>query len=347
MLYRLGRYGGLGPLPPCWRTTYRGYVPSFGVGERRRHCTVTSMGSSSPAIKGTSTRAMLGLLSGKTSSLPGRRPSRSVDAACRAAEVAAEMRLVVMDALTNACTIAAPQARACEGEEGLALLTAAEELSVAGLLALTAPIRRVLLHEWLGACARPRARAPRYSQWSPCSPGKAQVKGIWPGACVSAKCMTAYSSRVGLGPRRRRCRSSLAARRPRRGEMGGYTVTAEWVDRYEAPDVSVEAYVDAACLEGRLEVRAPRPGDRLRPLGGPGTRRLKDVFVDKKVPARQRASLPLVVCGGRIVWVCGVVVAEEGRITAETTGIVRLRLNAARDTGSVDGSSHDGEGCPG
>lgn len=349
MLYRLGRYGGLGafaamlahdlpwvrPLLRCRREETALYCCEHGLEFAR------DQGNFYPGYARTAIRE--DVLPPWEAALPG-----AVDAACRAAEVAAEMRLVVMDALTNACTIAAPQARAREGEEGLALLTAAEELSVAGLLALTAPIRRVLLHEWLGACARPAgSRASVLAVESLLSregSGERHLAGDLRVCKVYDRLFLEGGARPAQAPLPL---EPLPLAVPGEVRWGGYTVTAEWVDRYEAPDVSVEAYVDAACLEGRLEVRAPRPGDRLRPLGGPGTRRLKDVFVDKKVPARQRASLPLVVCGGRIVWVCGVVVAEEGRITAETTGIVRLRLNAARDTGSVDGISHDGEGCPG
>jgi len=118
------------------------------------------------------------------------------------------------------------------------------------------------------------------------------------------------------------------------------------VGRYAAPDVSAEAYVDAASLEEPLEVRGPIPGDRLRLLGAPGTRKLHDVLVDKRVPARERARWPLVVCGGRIVWVCGVAVTEEGRITRETTGFVRFGLSPGRGTDRPGGPGGSREECP-
>jgi tRNA(Ile)-lysidine synthase len=62
----------------------------------------------------------------------------------------------------------------------------------------------------------------------------------------------------------------------------------------------------------------------VRPFGAPGTRKLHDIFVDLRVPAAQRAGWPLVVTGERIVWVCGLVQAEEGRIGPQTKEIIRL-----------------------
>ncbi len=53
-------------------------------------------------------------------------------------------------------------------------------------------------------------------------------------------------------------------------------------------------------------------------------------MVDLRVPAGMRASTPLVVCGDRIIWVCGLVVAEEGRIARDTTSVVRFSLSRNR-----------------
>ena len=59
-----------------------------------------------------------------------------------------------------------------------------------------------------------------------------------------------------------------------------------------------------------IEVRNFRSGDRTVPLGMEGTKKLKSVFVDKKVPSFLRDRLPLFLCNGRIIWAGGVVVSE-------------------------------------
>ena len=54
------------------------------------------------------------------------------------------------------------------------------------------------------------------------------------------------------------------------------------------------AYLDPAATGPTLTVRAWRPGDRVRPLGLGGTRKVQDIFVDRKVPRALRGRIPLV-----------------------------------------------------
>jgi tRNA(Ile)-lysidine synthetase-like protein len=55
-----------------------------------------------------------------------------------------------------------------------------------------------------------------------------------------------------------------------------------------------------------LTVRSRRNGDRLRPVGRGGSRKLQDLLVDRKVPARERDRVPIVTDrDGRILWVVG------------------------------------------
>jgi len=60
--------------------------------------------------------------------------------------------------------------------------------------------------------------------------------------------------------------------------------------------------VDGRLLDCRLIVRPPRAGDRLRPAGmGGRSKRLAALFVDAKVPVRERPRTPLLVADGEIV----------------------------------------------
>ena len=54
------------------------------------------------------------------------------------------------------------------------------------------------------------------------------------------------------------------------------------------------------------EVRSPRPGDRVVPLGGVGRRPLRRLFMEARVPRTDRASYPVVARGATILWVPGV-----------------------------------------
>lgn len=62
------------------------------------------------------------------------------------------------------------------------------------------------------------------------------------------------------------------------------------------------AVFDAGLLPGPLVVRTRRPGDRLYPVGMAGSKKLQDIFVDAKVPRRQRDRLPLIGSGDELLW---------------------------------------------
>ncbi len=78
---------------------------------------------------------------------------------------------------------------------------------------------------------------------------------------------------------------------------------------------------------GPLRVRSRRPGDRFRPLGLGGQKKLQDYFVDRKIDRHRRDQVPLVVDDrDRIVWVAGLGIDEAFRVTDPAQAVVILRL---------------------
>ena len=49
----------------------------------------------------------------------------------------------------------------------------------------------------------------------------------------------------------------------------------------------------------------------MRPVGGRGSRKLQDIFVDARVPREDRDAWPLVFAGERLAWVPGVALDAE------------------------------------
>jgi tRNA(Ile)-lysidine synthase len=86
------------------------------------------------------------------------------------------------------------------------------------------------------------------------------------------------------------------------------------------------AWLDAAHVDFPLEFRAPQPGDRFWPAGAPGTRKLQDFLVDRKIPRWLRPYLPLAVSRGQVLWVAGVGTAQTVQIGADTREAIMLRL---------------------
>ena len=95
--------------------------------------------------------------------------------------------------------------------------------------------------------------------------------------------------------------------------------------RWEGRGAEVGVAADALALP--LGVRSRRPGDRFRPLGAPGRRKLQDFLVDRKVAREERDTVPLVVDGlDRIVWVVGQSVAEDFRVTEASRAVILLKV---------------------
>jgi tRNA(Ile)-lysidine synthase len=97
-----------------------------------------------------------------------------------------------------------------------------------------------------------------------------------------------------------------------------------------------EAFLDGRVAGLRLEIRPRRPGDRYRPLGAPGHRKLQDVLVDRKVARASRDRVPLLTAGGRLVWVAGIGIDHDFRITPDSMSAVRVRMSPLLPIGAAE-----------
>jgi tRNA(Ile)-lysidine synthase len=73
-----------------------------------------------------------------------------------------------------------------------------------------------------------------------------------------------------------------------------------------------------------LLVRSWRPGDRIAALGLGGTKALQDLFVERRVPRRERARVAVVEAGGEIAWVAGLAMSDRFKVTPTTREAVRF-----------------------
>ena len=99
-----------------------------------------------------------------------------------------------------------------------------------------------------------------------------------------------------------------------------------------AIDATCEAYI-ALADEQIFQIRSRRPGDTFRALGAPGTKKLKDWFIDRHIPVRERNQLPLVVTSsGVIIWVPGLPPADNLKIKATTKTALKLTYKTRKNT---------------
>jgi len=82
----------------------------------------------------------------------------------------------------------------------------------------------------------------------------------------------------------------------------------------------------------RIVIRSRRAGDRMRPAGLRGRKKLQDIFVDAHVPRSRRDQVPVVCVGDEIIWLVGLRRAEGLPLTSETERTVRLTARRLDDT---------------
>lgn len=80
-----------------------------------------------------------------------------------------------------------------------------------------------------------------------------------------------------------------------------------------------------------LFVRPRRPGERLRPLGLGGERKLQDVMTDRKIPAAARRRWPLVATAAHPLWLPGHLLDDRARVRPDSPLVVRLRCERVTD----------------
>ncbi len=84
-------------------------------------------------------------------------------------------------------------------------------------------------------------------------------------------------------------------------------------------------YLDYELLQGSLCLRNRKAGDRFFPFGSMGSKKIKDFFIDKKVPVDERDRIPLLCDHARVVAVIGHTIDNRVRVTAATRKMIKIQ----------------------
>jgi tRNA(Ile)-lysidine synthase len=122
-------------------------------------------------------------------------------------------------------------------------------------------------------------------------------------------------------------------------EHGDQIIRAPGVYRFGALQIAIEEVgeaegpfcFDPAGVPWPWRLRGPRAGDRMRPRGLGGSKKLQDLFVDAKIPRERRSTLPILLAGGEILCVGGVRASEIGAPTAVAGPFLRVTVLEARE----------------
>ena len=92
-----------------------------------------------------------------------------------------------------------------------------------------------------------------------------------------------------------------------------------------------QALFDFDKLEPPLYLRKRERGDRFHPLGMKGSKKVKDFFIDLKIPLEQRERIPLLMDKDKVVWIVGYRIDERFRVDEDTRSILKVRIRESHD----------------
>ena len=86
-----------------------------------------------------------------------------------------------------------------------------------------------------------------------------------------------------------------------------------------------EAWFDADELSLPLTVRSRLPGDAMHVMGLNGRKKVKDIFIDGKIPPSLRSVIPIV-CdrSGAILWIPGVRRSVHAAVQEHTSSVIYM-----------------------
>jgi tRNA(Ile)-lysidine synthetase-like protein len=118
--------------------------------------------------------------------------------------------------------------------------------------------------------------------------------------------------------------------------QGRVVLDANWALTLRRTDTPMPPPADARAARFDLDALAlplrlvhPQPGQRIRLLDGPGSRKLSDLFIDRKLPAAARRRLPVLLdARDEVLWVPGLARGSAAPLDAATAACLCLDLEA-------------------
>ena len=108
-------------------------------------------------------------------------------------------------------------------------------------------------------------------------------------------------------------------------EAAGYRFDASIAKDREVPKDHRVALFDATAIaDSQLIVRNFIRGDRINPFGMRGSRKVHDVFVDRKLTRGLRGRFPIVTLGGQIAWLPGLLRGSAALVTNASETVLRV-----------------------
>lgn len=87
-----------------------------------------------------------------------------------------------------------------------------------------------------------------------------------------------------------------------------------------------EVYLDLDKIQQPVVVRNRRDGDRFQPLGMAGRQKIKDFFIDRKIPQGKRNDIMLLADRVSVIWIENMHLNDRVKITKDTKNVLKLEI---------------------
>ena len=87
-----------------------------------------------------------------------------------------------------------------------------------------------------------------------------------------------------------------------------------------------KAFMDYERMNPPLILRSAAPGERIDLFGIGGKKKLKEYFIDRKIPRPLRKQIPLLVDSRSVIWIAGERISERVRVTEQTKRVLKAEM---------------------
>jgi tRNA(Ile)-lysidine synthase len=102
------------------------------------------------------------------------------------------------------------------------------------------------------------------------------------------------------------------------------TIEQSSAPEYFESQCATTAYYDLDKAPFPWHIRTFLPGDRIQQFGMAGRKKLKNLYIDNKIPLSQRSLIPLVFCGDELLWVCGLRTSQHAYLDDSSSRIIKV-----------------------
>ncbi len=117
---------------------------------------------------------------------------------------------------------------------------------------------------------------------------------------------------------------------PDKVDWGKYIVCFEVLEiknKIEFSNNDLIKFFDYDNIEEKITIRYRKDGDRIKPLGMSGSKKLKDIFINLKIPREERDIIPILAFDSIVAWIVGYKTSEDFRITKDTKKILKVTFH--------------------